>query len=172
MDDKKASAASKPETTAEAQSSSFQLPQHGHNVSSQQNVSSNPDLALHFSHEHQHPHVHHGIRAGQAKEDDVVYSRGYNSEKSNVPTQSPLDSHHQAHHKSTKRDSVSLREDPEKGRVSTESLSADNNHKTEKPSFYPKYKIYFHGLFLALMTGYVPASKFAFLTEQDGGLLA
>ncbi|KAK5094221.1 hypothetical protein LTS08_008713 [Lithohypha guttulata] len=54
------------------------LPAHGHNPSSQHGVDANPDLALHFSHEHQHGHLHHGPRASiaQEKNEPVVYATG------------------------------------------------------------------------------------------------
>jgi hypothetical protein len=49
------------DVTAEvgARIAQFTFPAHGHNTSSQQDVRTNPDLALHLSHEHQHKHLHH-----------------------------------------------------------------------------------------------------------------
>lgn len=143
----------------DAQGGGVHLPAHGHNASSQHDVSSNPDLALHYSHEHQHQHLHHQKRSLQGRDDEVVYSHGDNTEKSNVPNQNTQDSHHQAHYTEDKSASKSavIQADAEKGAVSPASLSQEEDdprsHKLSR--FYGKWKIMFHATFLALMTGYV-----------------
>lgn len=54
------------------------LPAHGHNPSAQRNVDQNPDLALHYSHEHQHAHLFHGEKASAALDQSQhpVYAAG------------------------------------------------------------------------------------------------
>jgi concentrative nucleoside transporter, CNT family len=146
-----------PQNAAEAQASGIHLPAHGHNASSQQNVSSNPDLVLNYSHEHQHEHLHHHKRSFQGRDDEVVYSHGHDVEKSNVPDQNAQDSHHQAHHAEGKTASKSgiIHGDAEKGAISPASLSQEEDDpRSHKVSgFYGKWKILFHAAFLMLMTG-------------------
>ena len=138
----------KPQEVPEARASGFHLPTHGHNVSSQQNVSSNPDLALHYSHEHQHAHLHHHTPS-QAQQDEVVYSN--DDERSKLGQTAQGSRNASLRKTSIRNDST----DPEKG-VSSDSLEHDDGqHKTKKQSFYSKYIIFFHGFFQALMTGYV-----------------
>lgn len=146
-----------PPIAAEAQSSGFHLPAHGHNASSQQNVLSNPDPVLNYSHEHQHEHLHHHRRSVQGRDDEVVYSHGHDVEKSNVPDQNAQDSQRQAHHFDEKLagKSGAMHEDKEKGAISPGSLSQeeDDRRSNKAPGFYAKYKIFFHAAFLMLMTG-------------------
>ena len=141
----------------EAHASGIQLPAHRHNASSQQNVSTNPDLALHNSHEHQHEHLHHHKRPIQGRDDEVVYSHGHDVEKSNVPDQNAQDSHHQAHHTESKiaGKSGAILADAEKGAMSPASLSQEEDDpRSHKASgFYAKWKVFFHAAFLMLMTG-------------------
>ena len=143
----------------EAQTSGIHLPAHGHNTSLQRDVSTNPDLVLHYSHEHEHQHLHHHKRSIQGRDDEVVYSHGHDVEKSNVPDQNAEDSHHQAHHTDGKTSGKAgvVQHDAEKGMVSPASLSQeDDDPRSHKVSgFYSKWKIFFHAAFLALMTGYV-----------------
>jgi len=140
------------------QATGLHLPAHGHNASSQQDVSSNPDLALHYSHEHQHQHLHHDKRSLQGRDDEVVYSHGHDVEKSNVPNQNTQDSHHHAHYTAEKTTAKSgiVQADAEKGLVSPASLSQEEDDpRSHKVSgFYSKWKIFFHAALLALMTGY------------------
>ena len=67
------------------------LPAHGHNFSAQHHVTSNPDLALHYSHEHEHKHLHHSHAAEAGRKDDIAYSMGTTFERSNIPNQNPQD---------------------------------------------------------------------------------
>lgn len=145
-----------------AQSTGLNLPTHGHNTSSQRDVTLNPDLALQYSHEHQHEHLHHHKRSIQGRDDEVVYSHGHDVEKSNVPDQNAQDSHHQAH---LTGDKLGVRSgvvpaDTEKGVVSRASFSQEEDDpRSHKVSgFYSKWKIIFHAIFLALMTGYATLS--------------
>lgn len=142
----------------EAKTSGIHLPAHGHNASSQRDVSTNPDLALHYSHEHQHEHLHHHKRSIQGRDDEVVYSHGHDVERSNEPDQNAQDSHHQAHYVQEKAAGKSgiIHHDAEKGVVSPKSLSQEEDDpRSHKVSgFYSKWKILFHAAFLALMTGY------------------
>lgn len=147
-----------PHDVADAQSSGFHLPHHGHNSSSQQNVASNPDLALHFSHEHRHEHLHHQTRPGQDKADEVVYSHGDNAEKSNVPTQNAQDSHRHVPRVEKKPATSSgvVERDAEKGGISpTLTQQEEDDPRSHRFSrFYTRWKVLFHAAFLALMTGY------------------
>lgn len=143
----------------DAQTSANHLPAHGHNASSQRDVSTNPDLVLHYSHEHEHQHLHHHKMSLEGRDDEVVYSHGHDVEKSNVPDQNAQDSHHQAYHTDRKTPSkpTIVQHDAEKGIVSPASLSQEEedprSHKVS--GFYSKWKVFFHAAFLALMTGYV-----------------
>ena len=134
------------------------LPAHGHNASSQHNVATNPDLALHYSHEHEHQHLHHHRRSLQGRDNEVVYSHGHGLDKSNVPDQNAQDSHHQALYAEAKTVGKPgmVQHDAEKGVISPGSLlQEEDDPKSHKVSrFYAKWKIFFHATFLALMTGY------------------
>jgi concentrative nucleoside transporter, CNT family len=146
-------------STNEAQSTGIHLPTHGHNASSQQNVSQNPDPVLNYANEHEHPHLHHHKRSIQGRDTEVVYSHGHDVEKSHVPDQSALDSHQQAQAHRTEAKvagkSAVAERDAEKGMASPASLSQEEedprSHKASR--FYGKWKILFHAAFLALMTG-------------------
>jgi hypothetical protein len=147
-----------PREITEAPASGVHLPAHGHNPSSQHNVTSNPDLALHYSHEHEHQHLHHHKRSIQGRDDEVVYSRDHLAEKSNVPNQNAEDSHHQAHYleEKTVGQAGVIQADAEKGAISPAISQEEDDPQSHKVSrFYGKWKIVFHAVFLALMTGYV-----------------
>lgn len=142
----------------DARTSGIHLPAHGHNASSQRDVSTNPDLVLHYSHEHEHQHSHHHKKSIQGRDDEVVYSHGHDVEKSNVPNQNAQDSHHQAYHTEAKPFSKAgvVQHDAEKGMISPALTQEEDDPRSHRVSgFYSKWKIFFHAAFLALMTGYV-----------------
>jgi concentrative nucleoside transporter, CNT family len=149
----------KPEhlSATEAQSTGIHLPTHGHNASSQHDVSPNPDPVLNYANEHEHSHLHHHKRSIQGRDNEVVYSHGHDVEKSHVPDQNALDSHHQARFTEGKVAGTSAvpQHDAEKGMASPVSLSQEEDDpRSHKASgFYGKWKILFHAGFLALMTG-------------------
>jgi concentrative nucleoside transporter, CNT family len=146
------------QATTEAHTTGLHVPAHGHNASSQHDVSQNPDLALNYSHEHQHQHLHHSRRSIQGRDDEVVYSQGDDADKSNIPDQNAQDSHHQAHHTAGKTAGKSgiIQTDAEKGVISPGSLSQEEDDpRTHKfLRFYDRWKILFHATSLASMTGY------------------
>jgi hypothetical protein len=142
----------------EAQATGFHLPSHGHNASPQQDVYSNPDLALQYSHEHLHQHLHHHKRSVQGHDDEVVYSHAHKPENSNVPDQNAQDGHRQAHYTGAKPEAKLevMQHDAEKGAISPTSLSQEEDDpRSHKVSgFYARWKILFHAAILALITGY------------------
>ena len=70
------------------------LPEHGHNPSSQRGVAQNEDITLHYSHEHQHNHMHHAPGALTGRTDDILFAKGTTLDKSNIHEQ---DHSHHAH---------------------------------------------------------------------------
>jgi hypothetical protein len=140
----------------ETQSTAIHLPAHGHNASSQHDVSPNPDPVLDYANEHEHSHLHHHKRSVQGRDNEVVYSHGHDVEKSHVPDQNALDSHHQAHHADGKiaAKSAVAQHDAEKGMASPVLSQEEDDPRSHKASrFYGKWKVFFHAAFLALMTG-------------------
>ena len=131
------------------------LPQHGHNASLQHNVQPNPDLALHYSREHQHEHLHHNRASEAGRHDDVVYSKGTTFEKSNIPDQDPQD--HNLHHRHrSEKDLDFIASDAEKATISPTTTTEGEDQKKHKFSrFYAKYRIFFHLFIWLVFTGYV-----------------
>lgn len=144
---------------SEAQQAGFHLPAHGHDPASQPNLCSNPDPALHYSHEHPHQHMHHNLGAVEGPDDDAVYSHGLTPDKPSLTAPNTQDGRRQPHRNEEKAASKSevLRADAEKGIVSPSSLSPEEDgprsHKVSRSKI--KWNIIFHAAFLALMTGYV-----------------
>ncbi|RVX72641.1 hypothetical protein B0A52_04039 [Exophiala mesophila] len=121
------------------------LPDHGHNPSTQKNVDENPDLALHYSHEHQHMHLHHGRTSLAGRPDEVVFSDHTTVDKSNIPEESNQNyvKHHLQH-----SDQTPGYPDTEKGTVDPSrvdsSNSEDDGHKHRFSRKYSSYKIFVH----------------------------
>lgn len=121
------------------------LPDHGHNISTQKSVDENPDLALHYSHEHQHMHLHHGRAALAGRADEVVFSDHTTVDKSNIPDVSDQNyvKHHMQH-----ADHTPGYPDAEKGTVDPSrvdsSNSEDDGHKHRFSRKYSSYKIFVH----------------------------
>lgn len=61
------------------------------------------DPALQPEHQHRHAHHHHTAFAEAGRDDDIVYSKDANFEKSIVPEPSPLD-HGSRSHSSAEKD--------------------------------------------------------------------
>ena len=114
------------------------IPAHGHNLSTQKSVEENPDITLHYSHEHQHDHMHHGRTSLTARHDDILYAKGTTFDKSNVGDQD------HSHHHHTKA-GVS----PTK--ISTNDVEDGQKHRFSR--FYRKYKIFFHLFIWLVFTG-------------------
>lgn len=127
--------------------------EHGHNVSLQHNVEPNSDLALHYSREHQHQHLHHDARAEKGREDEVVYSKGTTFENSTVPDESPQDHElYRRHHAEKNGTQV---DDAEKGNIGP-IIEQEEDPKTHTFStFYARFRIYFHLFIWLFFTGYV-----------------
>ncbi len=141
-----------------------------HNSSAQDHVARNPDPALDRSHEHHHPHVHHDAFAEKGREDEVVYSQGTTSDRSNIPDQNPMNHGlHQRHHDAKGEVNIG---DSEKGLSPIR--SQDDDQKPSKFSgFYTKYRIFFHLFIWLVFTGYVTVSyvgqlSFAVLINHHG----
>ncbi|XDG10253.1 hypothetical protein ABKA04_009868 [Annulohypoxylon sp. FPYF3050] len=110
----------------------------GHNASSQEGVTPNPDPALDFANEHHHAHLHHGGLAANPVNhpDEVVYS-----------TASPQKSLDKPHDYTTAEKSVT---DQESGNIGH--IGSDENENRPNPivRFYRKYRAFVH-LFIWLV---------------------
>jgi len=138
------------------------LPAQGHNFSSQGDVDTNPDLALHYSHEHQHNHMHHGRASIAGRHDDIVYSKGDTMDKHDIGGRNPQD--YNTHHlrDGGDRGLHTVETDAEKGGMSaarltpTDESSGSNDGKKHRFSrMYRKYKIFFHLFIWLVFTGSV-----------------
>ncbi len=132
--------------------------EHGHNPSRQKSVEENPDMALHYSHEHQHNHLHHGRASLSGRNDDILYSKGV--DKAHVPDQDF--SHHHKHPSRAvdAKDQAYSESDPEKGDLSPTKISTnetgitgEDGRKHRFSRFYRKYKIFFHLFIWLFFTG-------------------
>lgn len=128
------------------------IPDHGHNPSLQKDVIENPDVTLHYSHEHQHNHMHHGRSSLADRHDDILFAKG-----------TEIDNRHDfivgqdhSHHHHAMKPSVDTKDhiysesgasDPEKGGLEAariETNDTDDGQKHRFSRFYRKYKIFFH----------------------------
>ena len=133
------------------------IPAHGHNPSTQHHVEQNPDLALHYSHEHQHDHLHHGRVSLAGRHDDILYAKGTNFDKSNITDQDHSHHHHIKAGIETNDHEYSGSSDAEKGgltptKVSTNDVEDGKKHRFSR--FYRKYKIFFHLFIWLFFTGW------------------
>lgn len=155
------------------QSAGLHHPTDGHNPSAQQNVLPNPDLALHYSHEHQNQHLHHEERAIDGRDNDLLYSHDPTADKYNIPTQNAQDSHRQAHwgdeKTAIKLGVIHQDTDAENGVISPPPPSPDKDDpRSHKFSgLYSKWKILFHAMFLALMTGHAYSLHVTLLSQAN-----
>lgn len=122
------------------------IPDHGHNLSTQKSVDVNPDLALHYSHEHQHKHLHHGRTSLAGRPDEVLFTDHTTVDKSTVPDVGTQDYvKHQLHDPLEKTPEYG---DAEKGTVDPSrvdsSNSEDDGHKHRFSRKYSSYKIFVH----------------------------
>ena len=134
---------------------------HSHNPSAQHNVEKNNDPALDTTNEHTHAHLHHSARAERGR-DQTEYSKGTTYEHSNIPSQDPHDQTvHRSHSLDGPGPKVPAVADTEKGNLSPDNRS-DEDPRT--PSFYQKYRIYFHLFIWLLFTGsvYIPHKMMCF----------
>ena len=134
------------------------LPPHGHNASTQDHVKPNPDLALHYSREHEHRHLHHGHLAAAHLDQhhDLEFSKGTTFERSNVPDASPEDAH--MHHRiqpQTEKTIETDNIDAEKGNGLAQFSTNDEEYpkKHRFSTFYTKYRIFFHLFIWLVFTG-------------------
>ena len=132
-----------------------ELPEHGHNPSSQRGVAQNEDMTLHYSHEHQHNHMHHAPGALSGRADDILFAKGTTLDKSNIHEQ---DHSHHAHSHLTMTEtkdhiyndtttSSDIEKEAEKGdfnatRVDTNDIDDPKKHRFSR--FYRKYRLFFH----------------------------
>ena len=130
------------------------FPQHGHNASSQQDVRQNPDLALHFSREHQHQHLHHSERAEAGRTDEVVYSKDTTFGKEHGPhVPEQIHEDQQLHHRHHEKNNAI--QDAEIGELGLVASDEDEPKKHRFSRFYARYRIFFHLFIWLLFTGYV-----------------
>ncbi|KAL9625479.1 MAG: hypothetical protein Q9160_000542 [Pyrenula sp. 1 TL-2023] len=116
----------------------------------QKGVMSNPDLALHLSHEHEHKHLHHSSFAEKGRQDEVVYSKDATFEKSNIPDQDPQD--HHVRRRTSDKNGISI-DDAEKGQTSLQ-LGEEDPQTHTFSRFYAKYRWAFHIFIWLLFTGW------------------
>lgn len=130
------------------------LPAHGHNPSLQHGVDANPDLALHYSHEHQHGHLHHGHKASivQDQSEPVVYATGAESNNRDLLTKSTQD---YSSHKLRDEKEMGVN-DAERGVVSPTRLSSEegDGKKHRVSSYYRRYRIFVHLAIWCLFTAW------------------
>lgn len=130
-------------------------PAHGHNPSMQQGVDENPDLTLHYSHEHPHKHVHHGRTSIAGRNDEVLYATGTTFDQ-HVGSQGPQD--YEKHQLRTEpvneKDFIGM--DTEKGVLDSSQVDTSGSEDEKKhrvSGTYSKYKIFVHLFIWLLFTG-------------------
>lgn len=137
------------------------IPDHGHNPSLQKDVIENPDITLHYSHEHQHNHMHHGRSSLVARHDELLYAKGSELDNRHDLIVNQDHSHHQ-HSLKPGMETIETKDhiysesgtsDPEKSgfeatRIDTNETDDGQKHRFSR--FYRKYKIFFH-LFIWLV---------------------
>jgi len=138
-----------------------------HNASPQTGVVPNPDPALNPAHEHEHAHLHHGGPAAK-QEKDVVYTTGTTDEPSIIPHQDKMDNQLNRHQLAGDHGSDDMEKGynektgmkfNERGATSPHSHDEEEDPKNHSFSnFYRKYRIFFHGFFAAVVTGWWTAS--------------
>lgn len=133
------------------------LPAHGHNPSVQHGVDTNPDLALHYSHEHQHGHLHHGHKASVSadKHDHVVYATGAEDKTTDRNLLGKPSQDYSQHVLRDEKADYNIA-DTEKGNSSPTRLSSEegDGKKHRVSSFYKKYRIFFHLAIWLLFTAW------------------
>jgi concentrative nucleoside transporter, CNT family len=140
------------------------LPAHGHNPSVQTGVRPNDDLALHYSHEHQHDHLHHGRTSLAGRHDDILFARGA-TEDQHIGHQDH--SHTVNHHRKSAQVGVDSKDhsgtysetDAEKGDLGVEPTRVGTNETEDGrrhcfSRFYRKYKVFFHLFIWLVFTGW------------------
>ena len=129
------------------------LPAHGHNPSAQHHVHPNPDLALHFSREHQHGHVHHSIAAEAGRKEDIAYSTGTTFERSNIPNQNPQDYNtHHIHGSDEKK--IITENNTETAGQSQYTDEEDGSQQHRISHFYRRYRLFVHIFIWLFFTGW------------------
>lgn len=139
------------------------IPDHGHNPSLQKDVIENPDMTLHYSHEHQHNHMHHGRSSLVDRHDDILFAKGGAIDNRHDFIVDQDHSHHQHAMKPTvdAKDHVyseTSTSDPEKAGLETariETNDTDDEQKHRFSRFYRKYKLFFHLFVWLVFTAYV-----------------
>lgn len=143
------------EEVSHARNHSVEIPQHGHNPSLQHGVDTNPDLALHYSHEHLKPHKHHAPSAVPDAYKSEMYTSGTTSVGRDLLEKPPQD--YTTHTLNEK--SATMVTDAEKGGMSPTRISTEEEGKPQKKysfgAMYSKYKFVVHFFIWAVMTGYV-----------------
>lgn len=146
-----------PAETGERRRTHHDIPDHGHNPSTQTEVEQNPDLALHYSHEHQHQHLHHNRASLAGRHDEVLYSEGTTTDQHQLGPQNPQDyvrhSLRPAH--VDEKDFITM--DAEKGAIDPPRIETDGSEDDGKrhrlSRSYSKYKIFVHLFIWLLFTG-------------------